>query len=70
VAADRGEGIVLPLLKFNLGVEIGQIVILLITLSIFSMGRAFGVTIRSQQIFVGGLALGLSAIMAIEKLPL
>ena len=70
VAADRGEGIVLPLLKFNLGVEIGQIVILLLTLSIFSMGRAFGVTIRSQQIFVGGLALGLSAIMAIEKLPL
>ena len=70
VAADRGEGIVLPLLKFNLGVEVGQIIILLVTLSIFSFGRAFGVTVRSQQIFIGGLAFGLSAIMAIEKLPL
>ncbi len=70
LAVDRGEGIVLPLLKFNLGVEVGQIIILLLTLSIFSIGRALGVTVLSQQIFVGGMAFGLSAIMAIEKLPL
>tara|TARA_Y100000739_G_C20306898_1_gene328106 strand:+ start:8 stop:604 length:597 start_codon:yes stop_codon:yes gene_type:complete len=62
------EGIVLPLLRFNLGVEVGQIIILLFTLSIFSIARAFGVTVRTQQIFVGVLAFGLSAIMAIEKL--
>ncbi len=70
IAADRGEGIVMPLLKFNLGVEIGQIIILLITLSLFSLGRSLGVTQRSQQIFIGGMTMGLSAIMAIEKLPL
>lgn len=70
IAADRGDGIIIPLLKFNLGVEIGQIIILLIALSIFSICRAFGVSIRSQQIFVGGLTLGLSAIMALENLPL
>ena len=70
VAADRGEGIILPLLKFNLGVEIGQIIILLVALSLFSLGRAFGVSVRSQQIFIGGMTLCLSAIMALEILPL
>tara|TARA_B100001564_G_C20594638_1_gene649602 strand:- start:689 stop:1261 length:573 start_codon:yes stop_codon:yes gene_type:complete len=70
IVADREDGIVMPLLKFNLGVEVGQIIILLITLSIFSLGRSLGVKERSQQIFIGGLTLGLSTIMAIEKLPL
>lgn len=67
--ADRGDSIVIPLLKFNLGVELGQIVILLITLSLFSLGRAFSVTPRSQQLVIGGMAFGLSAVMAIENWP-
>jgi hypothetical protein len=69
IAVDRGEGIIFPLLKFNLGVEIGQILILLITLSIFSIARSLGITPRFQQIFIGGTAFGLSALMAIENLP-
>jgi hypothetical protein len=69
IAVDRGEGIVFPLMKFNLGVEIGQIIILLITLSVFSLARALGTTPRSQQIFIGGVTLGLSALMVFENLP-
>ena len=65
-----GEGMLFKLLKFNLGVELGQILILLIALSIFSLARAFGVTPRTQQIFIGGLALGLSTLMTIENWPL
>jgi hypothetical protein len=69
IAVERGSGIVLPLLKFNLGVEFGQIIILLLTLSIFSLARAFGTSQRSQQLVVGGLTLGLSAMMAFQNHP-
>ena len=69
IAADRGAGIVLPLLKFNLGVELGQLLILTVTLAIFSLGRAFGVTTRSQQLVIGGATFGLAAMMAIENFP-
>lgn len=68
--SEKGESIVMPLLRFNLGVEVGQIIILLVALSLFSLGRAFGVTSRSQQLVIGGMAFGLSAIMAIENWPL
>jgi hypothetical protein len=70
IAAERGEGIVLPLLKFNVGVELGQLLILLVTLAIFSLGRALGVTNRSQQLVIGGATFGLAAMMAIENFPL
>lgn len=70
IAADRGSGIILPLLKFNLGVELGQLLILLVTLSIFSLWRAFGVSRRSQQLVISGATLGLSAVMALENLPI
>ena len=70
IAADRGAGIVLPLLKFNLGVELGQLLILTVTLAIFSLGRAFGVTPRSQQLVIGGATFGLAVMMAIENFPI
>jgi len=70
IAVERGSGIVLPLLKFNLGVEIGQLLILLIALSIFSLGRAFGVTERSQQLVIGGAAFSLATMMALENFPI
>lgn len=70
IAADRGAGIVLPLLKFNLGVELGQLLILTVTLALFSLGRAFGVTTRSQQLVIGGATFGLAAMMAIENFPI
>jgi hypothetical protein len=70
IAADRGSGIVLPLLKFNLGVELGQLLILIVTLSIFSLGRAFGVTNRTQQLVIGGATFSLAAMMAFENFPI
>ena len=70
IAADRGSGIILPLLKFNLGVELGQLLILIVTLSVFSLWRAFGVSERSQQLVVGGATLGLSVVMALENIPI
>jgi len=70
IASERGEGIVLPLLKFNVGVELGQLLILIVTLAIFSLGRALGVTNRSQQLVIGGATFGLAAMMAIENFPL
>ena len=70
IAAERGAGIVLPLLKFNLGVELGQLLILTVTLALFSLGRAFGVTPRSQQLVIGGATFGLAAMMAIENFPI
>ncbi|PCJ82714.1 MAG: HupE / UreJ protein [Bacteroidetes bacterium] len=69
IASDRGAGIIMPLLKFNLGVELGQILIILVTLSIFSLARAFGVSERSQQLVIGGAAFGLAAKMALENVP-
>ena len=70
INAGDGEGMLFKLLKFNLGVEVGQILILLFALSIFSLARVFGVTPRTQQIFIGGLALGLSTLMTLENWPL
>ncbi|HIO58913.1 MAG TPA: HupE/UreJ family protein [Flavobacteriales bacterium] len=69
IAANRGEGIVMPLLKFNLGVELGQLLILLVTLSVFSLARALGATERSQQLVIGGVVLGLAGMMALENVP-
>jgi hypothetical protein len=59
----------MPLLKFNLGVELGQLLILLVTLSVFSLARALGATERSQQLVIGGVVLGLAGMMALENVP-
>ena len=67
ISTSGDSGFIVPLLKFNLGVEIGQLVILLVTLSLFSLGRALGVQERSQQLVVGGATLSLALMMAIEN---
>jgi len=66
---DGAEALVWGLFKFNLGVELGQICILLVFLSIASFIRGFGVTPREQQLFFAGAAAGLSLIMALERIP-
>jgi len=67
ISTSGDSGFIIPLLKFNLGVEIGQLVILLVTLSLFSLGRALGIQERSQQLVVGGATLSLALMMAIEN---
>lgn len=66
---DGAEALVWGLFKFNLGVELGQICILLVFLTIASFIRGFGVTPREQQLFFAGAAAGLSLIMALERIP-
>lgn len=66
---DSAGSLVMGLLKFNLGVELGQILILLVFLALASLLRGFGVTPREQQLFFAGSAAGLAFIMALERLP-
>jgi hypothetical protein len=70
ISTSGDSSFILPLLKFNLGIEIGQLVILLVTLSLFSLGRSLGIHERSQQLVVGGATLSLAMIMVIENWPI
>ena len=69
ISRDEGAGFVGGLFRFNLGVEIGQLVIVLLLLAIASLSRALGVSERDQQIFVCGGAIALSLVMVLERLP-
>lgn len=69
ISTSGDSNFIIPLLKFNLGIEIGQLVILLVTLSLFSLGRSLGIHERSQQLVVGGATLSLALIMVIENWP-
>lgn len=58
------------LLSFNLGVEFGQLLIVLLVLLIsFAAARLFKVQQRDWTIFISGAAAGLSAVMLLERLP-
>ena len=66
---EEGEGIVMPLLRFNLGVEVGQLLILTVCLALASLLRAAGVTAREQQVFVCAVTGTVAFLMAVERLP-
>ena len=66
---EEGEGIVMPLLRFNLGVEVGQLLILAVCLALASLARAAGVTAREQQVFVCAVTGTVAFLMAVERLP-
>lgn len=67
---DETSSLVLGLFQFNLGVEIGQVLILLVFLAMASLLRGLGISAREQQLFFAGAAVGLSLIMALERLPI
>ena len=66
---EEGEGIVMPLLRFNLGVEAGQLLILAVCLAVASVARALGVTPREQQVFVCAVTGTVAVLMALERVP-
>ena len=66
---DEGDGIVLPLLRFNVGVELGQLLILAVCLAVASLARAVGVTSREQQVFVCAVTGTVAVLMALERVP-
>ena len=66
---EEGEGIMMPLLRFNLGVEVGQLLILAVCLALASLARAAGVTAREQQVFVCAVTGTVAFLMAVERAP-
>lgn len=66
---EDGESIVMPLLRFNLGVEAGQLLILMVCLASATLLKAVGVTQREQQVFVCAVTGTLAAGMAIQRMP-
>ena len=69
ISRDETAGFIGGLFRFNLGVEIGQLVIVAVMLALASLLRAAKVSERDQQLFVGGGAVFLSLVMALERLP-
>ncbi len=64
------ENIALPLFSFNLGLEIGQIIIVLIILFIsFVLVNIFHVKRREWNLIFSGAAMGISLILIIERIP-
>lgn len=63
------DDIVLPLLYFNLGIELGQIIIIacIIILSIF-LKKVFGISHDKWQFFLSSAAFGVAFIMALERI--
>jgi len=67
IASAPGDSILLPLLRFNLGVEAGQILILLTLLALASLLRRLGVQEREQQLVVSGAAMGVALVLMMER---
>lgn len=63
----REESIITPLLSFNIGLEIGQLLIVAVILSAMVIfQRVFFVSARSWNLFVSGAAFGISVILMAE----
>lgn len=62
------SSVVVPLLGFNLGIEIGQLlVVLVIVLIAFVALNILGIRHREWNVFISGAAAGLSTVMMIEN---
>jgi hydrogenase/urease accessory protein HupE len=65
---EPNDSIVLPLLAFNIGVELGQLGIVAVFLLItYVVVKLFKVPERIWQIIVSGIAIALSAVMIIQR---
>jgi len=69
ITRDEGTDLIMPLLRFNLGVEVGQLGFLLGFLAVVSLLRAFGEQQREKQVFLCAATCAIAALMAIERLP-
>jgi HupE/UreJ protein len=66
----EGESIFWPLFGFNLGLEVGQILVVMIVLLLsFLFVQVLNIKRRDWVIFVSAAAFGLAVKMAIERLP-
>jgi hypothetical protein len=64
------DSIVLPLFSFNLGLEIGQILIVLVVLLVSALlVNLLGVRRKDWNLILSGAAMGVSLILIIERIP-
>ena len=64
------EGLLVPLLSFNIGIELGQIIIVAIILALTILAvDMLGMKRREWNLIFSGAALGISLVMAIERFP-
>ena len=66
----KSENIITQLLAFNIGLELGQLLIVLAVLMIsFIFVRLLNIKQREWTVFISGSIFGISLIMALERLP-
>ncbi len=64
------DSIVIPLFSFNLGLEIGQILIVLVVLLVSALlVNLLGVRRRDWNLILSGAAMGVSLILIIDRIP-
>jgi ABC-type antimicrobial peptide transport system permease subunit len=66
----KSENIITQLLAFNIGLELGQLLIILAVLMVsFIFVRLLNIKQREWTVFISGGIFGISFIMALERLP-
>ncbi|QNA43521.1 HupE/UreJ family protein [Lacibacter sediminis] len=66
----KSENIITQLLAFNIGLELGQLLIVLVVLMVsFIFVRLLNIKQREWSLFISGGIFGISFIMALERLP-
>lgn len=66
----KSENIITQLLAFNIGLELGQLLIVLAVLMVsFIFVRLLSIKQREWTVFISGGIFGISFIMALERLP-
>lgn len=66
----KSENIITQLLAFNIGLELGQLLIVLVVLMFsFIFVRLLNMKQREWTVFISGSIFGISFIMALERLP-
>ncbi len=67
----KASNVVSPLLFFNLGIELGQILVILLIFGLYFLAhKLFSVQHRHWTLFVSGAATGLALVMSLENYPL
>jgi hypothetical protein len=62
--------LLLPLFSFNLGLELGQIMIVLVVLLVsFVLVNLVGIKRREWNLLLSGAAIGVSLILCVERWP-
>ncbi len=66
----KEDSLVVPLLAFNIGIELGQITIVLIVIGITLLAvDIFGAKRREWNLVFSGIALGISFLLAAQRFP-